>query len=209
MILLGLMLSAWMVGSAAAQGRVATVDLEKTFKEYWKTKQSDAAWNDRRKDLEKEHAKLRDDWKHSKEEYGKLLSAAQEQAVSDEERDKRKQNAEAKLKEIKELEDTIAQFERQARTTLDELRMRLRNKLLDDIRAVINAKSKVAGYALVLDTAATTPGNTPVVVYNSGDNDITEAVLQQLNANAPADTSGSIGRPADTKSAEDNKDAKK
>jgi outer membrane protein len=188
--------------SATAQGRIATVDLGKVFDGYWKTKQAEAALKDRAADLEKEHKGMVEDYKKGNEEYQKLLAAANDQAVSAEEREKRKKTAETKLKEMKDLQETIAQFERQARTTLDEQRLRMRNNLLGEIRTAINSKAKSASYALVVDTVAESAKNTPVVLYNSGDNDITESLLEQLNLTAPPEPAKTDTKPADAKPAE-------
>lgn len=197
-ITLVLLVTGLMALSAAAQGRIATVDLGKIFDGYWKTKQAEAALKDRATDLEKEHKGMIDDYKKRNEEYQKLLADANDQAVSAEEREKRKKNAETKLKEMKDLQETVAQFERQARTTLDEQKMRMRNNLLGEIRTAINSKAKSVGYALVLDTAAESAKNTPVLLYSNGDNDMTDAVIQQLNVTAPADAA----KPAEAKPAE-------
>ncbi len=174
--------------SASAQGRVATVDLAKLFDNYWKTKQAEGALKDRVAELEKESKAMGEDLKKGNEEYQKLLTDANDQAVSAEEREKRKKSAEGKLKQLKELQDTIEQFTRQARTTLDEQRLRMRNNLLGEIKAAVNSKAKSAGFAIVLDTAGESSKNTPLVLYTSGDNDLTDAVLQQLNVTAPAET---------------------
>ena len=170
------------------------MDLGKIFDGYWKTKQAEAALKDRATDLEKEHKGMMDDYKKGNEEYQKLLTDANDQAVSTEEREKRKKSAETKLKQMKDLQETIAQFERQARTTLDEQRMRMRNNILDEIRKVINSKAKSLSYAFVLDVSAESAKNTPMVLYSSGDNDITDVVVQQLNLTAPTDTT----KPAET-----------
>ena len=174
--------------SALAQTRTATVDLRKLFDGYWKTKQADAALKDRAADLDKEFKSLGDDYKKTGEEYQKLLASANDQAVSAEERDKRKQSAEAKLKEIKEKQETMGQFERQARSTLDEQRRRMRETILGEIRTQLNAKAKIAGYGLVVDSAAESINNTPVFLYNNGENDMTDDVLKQLNLGAPLET---------------------
>ena len=46
---------------------------------------------------------------------------------------KKLQEAEAKLKEIKDSEESIVQFEKSARTTLDEQRKRMRDNILTEI----------------------------------------------------------------------------
>jgi outer membrane protein len=170
-----------------AQNRVATIDLRKVFDNYWKTKQADSSLKDRAADMEKEHRNMLDDWKKAKEDYQGLLSGANDQAVSVEEREKRKKLAEDKFKFIKETEDSITQYEKQARSTLDEQRRRMRDNILVEIRNVLNAKAKANGYGLVIDVASESVNNTPVVLYNNNENDVTEAILTQLNSNAPAE----------------------
>jgi outer membrane protein len=182
--------------SAFAQTRIATVDLRKLFENYYKTKIADAALKDRAAEMDKSHLEMIDGWKKSKEDYQKLLTSANDQAVSSEEKDKRKKTAEDKLKDIKETEDQIAQFERQARTTLDEQRRRMRDNVLSEIRAALNGKARAAGYTLVLDTAAQTVNETPIVLFSAGgDNDLTESMLAQLNAGAPVETRSTVTKP--------------
>jgi outer membrane protein len=202
-----LLLVCLMSGSAWGQGRIGTVDLRKLFDNYWKTKQADAALKDRAADIEKEHKSMLDDWKKAKDDYQALITEANNQTLSLEERDKRKKSAEDKFKEIKTLEDTLSQYERQARTTLDEQKKRMRDSILEEIRTTINGKAKAAGYALVFDTVADSANNTPIVLYSNNENDITEAVLSQLNAGAPADALKTQDQKADTK--DDKKKAKK
>ena len=206
-----LLLVSLMGGSACAQSRIATVELRKVFDGYWKTKQADAALKDRAADIDKDHKNMIDDWKKAKDEYQTLLTEANNQTLSFEEREKRKKTVEDKLKQIKDSEEQITQYERQARTTLEEQKKRMRDSIVEEIRAAVNSKAKSAGYALVIDAgaesgngnaAAGTPG-TPVFLYVNSENDITEAVLSQLNAGAPAET------PKTEKPAEKKDDKKK
>ncbi|HNR70551.1 MAG: OmpH family outer membrane protein [Verrucomicrobia bacterium] len=182
-----LLLVALLGNSAWAQGRIATVDLRKLFDNYWKTKQADAALKERAADIEKDHQTMIEDWKKAKDDYQALLADASNQTLSVEERDKRKKSAEEKFKQIKDSEEAIAQYERQARTSLDEQRKRMRDKLVEEIRAVVKAKAVSAGYGTVFDTAAESANGTPILLYASGENDLTDALLAQLNVGAPAE----------------------
>src|SRR5579859_7844549 len=133
-LVLGLIFMSLLGGSAMAQTRIATVDLRKVFDGYWKKKQAEAALKDRNADMEKEDRNMVDDYKKAKDEYQTLLTSANDQAVSTEERDKRKNAAEEKLRRMKEMEETIAQYERQARTTIGEQSQRMRSNILTEIR---------------------------------------------------------------------------
>jgi outer membrane protein len=205
----GVLLTGWLTGSAWAQSHIATVDLRKVFDNYWKTKQADTALKERAADMEKEHTNMLNDWKKAKEDYQNLLTSATDQAVSSDERERRKKSAEDKLTYIKQTEDTIAQYERQARNTLEEQRSRMRENILGEIRNVLNAKGKAGGFSLVIDTAAQSKDQTPIVLYTNNENDLTDALLAQLNLGAPADAPKSQDKN-DTKKADGKKtDGKK
>ena len=193
-------------GSAWAQARLATVDLKKLFENYWKTKQASASLDDRKKDMEKEDKNMLDDYKTKKDEYQSLVTSSSDPNVAPGERDKRKKAAEDKLKQLKDLEDTIVQYERQARTTLVEQNQRMRGNILNEIRNVVTAKAKAANFSLVIDTAAQSGDATPIVLFTNNENDLTTAVLEELNRSAPVDTPKAEDKPI---LAPDDKKAKK
>ena len=186
-LLPALLLAGLLSSTALAQNNIGTIDLRKVFDGYWKTKQADAVLKERAADMDKEYKNMGDDLKKGDDDYKQILASSNDQAVSAEERDKRKKAAESKLKYLTEQKQTILQFERQAQTTIGEQRRRMRDNILGEIRTVVNAKSKTAGFALVLDTAAESLNNTPSVLFSSGSHDITDDVLKQLNASAPPD----------------------
>jgi outer membrane protein len=175
--------------SASAQGlKIGSIDLRKVFDGYWKTKQADASLKDRAADMEKEHKNMLDDYKKAREDYQSIVESLNDPAIGTDEKDKRKKGAEDKLKYLKGQEETITQYERQARTTLDEQRRRMRDNILTEIRNLVNAKAKTGNYTMVIDSAADSINSTPVVLYSDNpDNDFTKAILDQLNATAPPD----------------------
>lgn len=178
---------AWFGSSALAQQKIATVDMRKLFDGYWKTKQAESALNDRKAELDKEDRSFLDNLHKDRDEYQKLLDSANDQAISAEERDKRKQAAAAKYSDIQSSQAAILQFERQAQATLAEQTQRMRGDIIKEISVVVAAKAKAAGYTMVLDMAGQSLNQTPVVLYTDGQNDLTAAVLAQLNAGAPID----------------------
>jgi outer membrane protein len=172
---------------AAAQSKTGTVNLKKVFDGYWKTKQADLQLKDRAGEFQKQSNDLIDNYKKANEEYKKVLDSASDQALATEEREKRKKAAETKLMELKDLETQIGQFDRSAKTNLGEQQRRMRENILKEIQEAVAAKAKAAGYSMVWDTAADSINSTPVIVYSSNENDLSDEVLKQLNLNAPAD----------------------
>jgi outer membrane protein len=177
--------SAW--AQTQAQNRIGTIDLGKVFDNYWKRKQAEAVLKDRAAEMEKDFKVMVADFEKGKADYEKALAAAADSAASAEERDKRKKSAEEKLKSLKDSDDMLTSYKRQASANLDEQKTRMRNNILDEIRSVVSTKARNAGFALVIDSSADTARATPMVVFNSGDSDLTETVLAQLNAGAPTE----------------------
>jgi|ERR1051326_4243197 outer membrane protein len=187
-----IMVLACLAASASAQGKIGIIDLRKVFDDYYKTKSADALLKDHAADLDKQRKSLMDQYQKATDDYKKALDDANNQAVSSDEREKRKKSAESTLLDIKRMEDQIGQFDRTARATLDEQQRSMRDRILDEIRTVVNAKAKAGHYSLVLDTASESINKTPIVLYNDGENDITAAVLSQLNIKEPTNL-----KPAD------------
>ena len=184
-------------GSAMAETKIATVSLAKVFDNFYKTRQADAALKDRQIELKKSETELEANYKKTTDEYQKLQIAASDQAVSSDERDKRKKDAEAKLKDIKQIESDASQFQRQAGTILQEEKNRKTKNLLDEIKLAITGRAKAGGFTLVVDADS--------VLYTNGENDITDSVLQLLNAGAPPDFATDTNAPAKKEDAKEPK----
>lgn len=189
---LAALLLALVVGSqsadrpASAPGAIAVVDLKKVFDGYWKTKQADLNLKEKAGELDKKRKEMIADIQKAEGEYKKLVESASDSAVSVEERDKRKKSAENKLRELQEIEQSINTFDRSARTQIGEQQRNMRDKIVVEIRDLVNKKAKAAGYSAVLDSAAESAVGTPILLFNGGLPDLTEDIIAQLNATAPA-----------------------
>ena len=173
-----------MAVSASAQTKVATVDMKKLFSGYYKTKMAQSVLENKKTALRKEIKDMADGLEKAQANYKQLLDQANDQVLSAEEREKRKQAATDKAKEVASSRGAIEQFQRQSETTLADQSQRMSTGLVNDIQKAVADKAKAGGYSLVLNS-----GTTEVVVFSGGDNDITAAVLAQLNAGAPIDVS--------------------
>jgi outer membrane protein len=172
---------------ALAQVKIATVDLKRLFDDYYKTKLASAAIQERADDLQKDYSSMADDLKKRSDQYEQLLESADDPAVSDDERARRKQAASDQLKQLQDSRAAIDQFQRQAQVTLADQKQRMRDNILADIKKAVADKAKAAGDTMVIDSDAETINGTPAVIYTTGDNDMTDDVLKQLNAAAPPD----------------------
>ena len=173
---------------ALAQTKIATVDLKKVFESYYKTRLATQAIQERADDLQKDYTSMAQDLKKQGDQYQATLASANDQAVSEDERSKRKLAADGQLKQLQERKLAIDQFQNQAQVTISDQRQRMRDNILKEIKQAVADKAKAAGDTMVFDTDATTVNGTPTLVYAADTaNDLTDAVLKQLNAGAPTD----------------------
>lgn len=186
--ILPVMVAAFFSSAASGQTlKVATVDVGNVFTNYWKTKQAQANITDQQNRIIKEEGDMVDNLKKGDTEYKSLLASANDQALSADQRDKNKKAADDKLKELQETKNSLDEYDRSAKARLADQLQRLHDKILDEIRAAVAAKAKAGGYNMVFDSSAQSIGKTPVLIYNSGQADLTDDVLKQLNAGAPID----------------------
>lgn len=180
--------------SAMAQSKIATVNVSKLFDGYYKTKLAQADIDQRKQEIEKDENGMVDELKTDNTDYQQLLDESADQALSADDRDHKKQAAEAKYKEIQDSKAALDQYDRSARAKMTEEVQRMHDKILAAIQAQVATVAKAGGYTIVLDASTQSAASTPAVIYSSGDADLTAEVLKELNSGAPIDTTN-LGSP--------------
>jgi outer membrane protein len=181
LLLLAFLAAPGLVPAAQAQTKIATVDIHKLLDGYWKTKAANAQLDKSKLDLRKELKDMADGLDKAQTDYKQLLTQSSDPAISDQQRDHLKQAVNDKIKEINDAKTAYEQFSRQAEVQLQEKVKRMTSDLLALIQTAVSNKAKAAGYAIVINSAGDS------VVYSSNELDITDQVLTELNAGAPAD----------------------
>jgi Skp family chaperone for outer membrane proteins len=180
--------AAWLPASPGdpAGQKIATVDLAKVFEKYYKTVRSTEALKQEASDMQKERKDMVDAEQKDEDEWQKLIDKAEDQAVSAEERARSKSDATEKLREVKSAGQSIQEYDRASAAKLREKERLRRDDIVKEIRSVLDADAKAGGYTLVLDVSGESANMAPVVLYSSGVNDLTDNLIKELNAAAPA-----------------------
>jgi len=184
-VIFALALIAISAGPASAQIRIATVDLNKAFNAYWKKRDAEAVLKDEQDNLLKEQKSMEEEFKKLKDAYQKLVDSASDPAISTDEREKRKSQADDKLKQIKQKQDEYQTFSSRAQVDIRERQSSAIKRLIGEIRNVVAVRAKSANYTLVVDAGSENSS----VIYASPETDITADVIKDLNVNAPTSTS--------------------
>lgn len=199
--------AAWLLACphAHAPDRIATIDLHQVFNDYWKKQEAETVLTRQAADLQKEAKRMLEELNRAKGEAQSLLASAKDEAAGPQERDRRQKAGEQKLNQVKEMEDQLLAFERQAKATMDEQTERVRTKLFKEITEVVRALAKDSGYTFVLNRA---PDSDPItglsssffVLYADSQDDLTGAISAQLKATAPAGSPSDSPAPSGTQS---------
>jgi Skp family chaperone for outer membrane proteins len=196
--LLTVSLLAFCSSGLAADFKIATVDLRKVFDTYYKKIQAEIANSNnivaRDKDLNDMIAarrKIDDQW-HQAE------ASANNQIVSSEERAKYKKTADDLLLDLQIRGESISNYYATTESKRRDEMVRHVNDLTAEILGVMGAMAKDQGYTLVLDRTAVTMTGNPLVLYTSGENDLSEALIKKLNSTAPPTPAPEPKSPADT-----------
>jgi Skp family chaperone for outer membrane proteins len=117
-------------------------------------------------------------------------------SLSADERAKYKKKAEDLLLDLQIRSESISNYYAGTESKRREEMGRHVSDLTTEILGVMNAMAKKQGYTLVLDRTALTMTGNPLVLYTSGENDLTEPLIKQLNSTAPATPAPDTNSPA-------------
>lgn len=164
--------------------RIATVDLEKVFNNYYKTKIIDQDFAEQGKVYRNYIARQAENMRKSEAEYRKKLNESLNIALAPAERQKRQDEVKTLERNLKMRRAELEQYAADRAKALQESAASERKKVIAEIRAEINRRAAIAGYALVIDKSARGSSDTAIVLYSIDALDITDRVLQELNRGA-------------------------
>jgi Skp family chaperone for outer membrane proteins len=175
--------------SASAQQKIATVDMKKLFNGYYKTKMAQIAIDKDKSEASKDLRDMSEALDKAKEDYKQMLDQANDPAISADEREKRKAAAADKARDLNTRQVNFESYSRTAQSQLADKSQRMISNLVTEIQKYVSDTAKSGGYALVLDSSASSANLTPNVLYADASVDITADVLARENSGAPVDFS--------------------
>ncbi len=190
--------------AAFAQGtlKVGTVDMQRAFKEYSKTKDAEAKINDAKNAAKKEYDDRAESYKKALDEINNLNKQLDAPALSADaktqkakERDDKMQKAKErddKIANIKNMEREINEFRQTRERQLQEQAMRMREGIVKEITDIVMEKVKTNNMDLVFDKSGMSLNGVPVLMYSHGNVDFTNDIIAVLNKPGRATSSEKI-----------------
>jgi outer membrane protein len=169
--------------AAFAQGplKVGTVDMQRAFKEYNKTKDAEAKINEAKNAARKEYDDRAEDYKKSLDEINNLNKQLESPALSADKKTQTAKDRDDKIAKIKNMEREISDFRQTRERQLQEQLMRMREGIVKEITDVVMEKVKANNLDLVFDKSGMSINGVPVLMYSHENVDFTNDVIAVLN----------------------------
>jgi Skp family chaperone for outer membrane proteins len=172
--------------SANAQVKVGTVDMNRVFSEYTKTKDAQAKYAEAEKAANADLNTRVDTLKKSMQEINQINSDLEKGQLAPEAREAKIKDRETKVVAARALDREIADFRTTKQKTLQDQFLRMRKDIVDDIMKTVADLVKAKNYDIVFDKSGLSAGAVPVVLYSRDDMDFSQDVITVLNKTATA-----------------------
>lgn len=178
-----------------AQTKIGTVDVDRIFKEYKKTREAEAKLNEAKNAAKKEFDERAESYKKALDEINKLNGQLDAPALTAEAKAAKAKERDDKIAKIKNMEREITEFRQTREQQLQQQMGRLREVLLKEIMEVVTEREKAKGLDLVIDkSGASTNGFSPIL-FSPESMDFTTEVIAELNKKGQAGPSPSPSKP--------------
>jgi outer membrane protein len=197
-IILGSMLVLPLVAFAQGTTKIGTIDMNRAFKEYNKTKDAEAKINEAKNAAKKEYDDRADAYKKALDEINNLNKQLDAPALSADAKTQKAKERDDKIANIKNMEREINEFRQTRERQLQEQAMRMREGIVKEITDIVNEKVKANNLDLVFDKSGMSLNGVPLLMSARDNYDFTNDVIAVLNKPGRAPSASTAGEKPPT-----------
>src|SRR6058998_2689461 len=179
--MLAITLAGPIAGFAQGTLKIGTVDMQRAFKEYGKTKDAETKINDAKNSAKKEYDDRAEVYKKALDEINNLNKQLDAPALSAEAKTQKAKERDDKIANIKNMEREINDFRQTRERQLQEQAMRMREGIVKEITDVVLDRVKASSLDLVFDKSGNSLNGVPVLMYAPDNVDFTSDIITVLN----------------------------
>ncbi|MDD3155631.1 MAG: OmpH family outer membrane protein [Victivallaceae bacterium] len=172
-------------GTLSAAQKIAVVDLEKLFREFYKTAIIEESLRNQAQVYREYLTKLSNEAMAEEKKFRQTLDKSQNLAMSEADRAKFKAECDKMVADLKGRRAEMERYGAEKTREMQSLELRRRNEVIDEIRGAVRRAAASAGYDFVLDQSGRTTTGAPLVLVSPPGVDLTAAVLLDLNRGKP------------------------
>ena len=161
--------------------KIGTVDMNRAFKEYSKTKEAEAKINEAKNAAKKEYDDRADAYKKALDDVNKLNQQLDAPALSADAKTQKAKERDEKIANIKNMEREINEFRQTRERQLQEQALRMREGIVKEITDVVMERVKSNNMDLVFDKSGMSLNGVPLLLYSRDNVEFTNDVIAALN----------------------------
>ncbi|MCF7674015.1 MAG: OmpH family outer membrane protein [Akkermansiaceae bacterium] len=184
------------VSAQEAKLKIATVDMQELFKQYYRTNEAQKQINVERARIQKDNnermAKIRD----IETALGKLGKSLEDPTLADSKKQALYKDWQMQQQEGIALDRERREFLQRRNQMLNEKMLQRMKGILEEIRKLVEGHAKGENFDYVFDKSGLSTSQVPFLLYTKDATDITAVLLKDLNKDAPAESLPAAGDPA-------------
>jgi outer membrane protein len=164
-----------------AQTKIGTVDMDRVWKEYYKSKEAEAKLNEATKAAKKEFDDRVEGYKKALDEINKLNAQIDAPALSADAKAAKAKERDEKIASIKNMEREINDFRQTREQQLQQQMLRLRDGIVKEITDVVIERGKSKNLDLIFDKSGASLNRFSPILFSPDSMDFTAEVVAELN----------------------------
>jgi len=170
--------------SGEAAPKIAVVSVSEAFEGYIRTKEAKEELQKKRKGLQDHLDALKGTLRGLEISQQALRKGLLKEGLEASRKDEIEAELERKRVQVEVQTNEIRNHVKKANTQVSTFWSKIQREILAEIRKEIEAVGKEKGLDLVFDSSGLTSTKVPALIYQSGQNDLTEEIVKRLNARA-------------------------
>lgn len=163
------------------RGMIAVAGFDQVYTNFFKTRLAEDQLREMAAGISAEQLRMRQELEARENKFKDVRDRSMQQEVSDEERTRLRRQAEENILEMRRLQAQIEEYSETQKKLLDTQTRRIRETLLNEIRAKISEYAQANGFLLVIDRAQLNEQGIPVILYHDETIDVTADIIRELN----------------------------
>ena len=173
-------------GVASAQKlKIATVDMQALFKDYYRTNEEQKSINVERAHIQKDNNERLTRIREIDDELQSLRKQLNDPSLADQRKQTLLAEFKGKSEEGQGLDRQRREFLQRRNQALNEKLVQRMRSILEEIRKIVEDQAKVDDFDYVFDKSGLSTSQVPFLLYTKDATDITPGLLEKLNKDAP------------------------
>lgn len=179
------------VGAQDEKLKIATVDMQELFKQYYRTNEAQKQINVERAQIQKDNNERLARIRELETNLGNLKKQIEDPSINDSKKQALFKDWQMQQQEGIALDRERREFLQRRNQALNEKMVQRMKGILEEIRKLVEEQAKTDNYDYVFDKSGLSTSQVPFLLYTKDATDVTAGLLKDLNKDAPPESATS------------------